>query len=509
MTEKENPVATHADCSTCGGHDCLTLWENGNTYCHQCGAVTKVSTTIFETKEEELEFKTVAYRGISKEAAEFYGILTGMDAEGNPINRVYPYPHKPKTRILPKDFSRNKGFTNNFLFGMNKFNAGSSKVLTVVEGEDDVPAAYEMLGSKFPVVGLPGAGTIKQVLKNPECYDYLKAFASIAIATDNDKAGNETADVLARAFPNKCYRVNMTLQKDAMAYAEAGQRSDFLYAWVNRAKYVPEWDTNTTEQFLRVLEEGHDSKYVPTGIEDFDKLCLGLMQAHLTVFTAPEGIGKTELMRMLEWKMLSEYPGMPFAFSHFEESQMRSLLGLVSYKLGKNVTRRSLITDMDEVKKAIAEITESETMHMFDINTDEDPLVLIERIKYYANVCDCKYIFFEPIQDLAHQRNPEDGTTVQFLDKLAVQLSRVASETGVGIVTIAHQNSEGEIRDSKLIGKQASVRIDLTRDLMNPDPEIANTTTLTAMKNRPVGPLGYAGQLTFDSESFTLKEKMF
>ena len=458
--------------------------------------------------EEELDLKVVAYRGVSKKSAEKYGILSGFDKEGNELTRVYPYPHRTKTRVLPKDFSRNKGFTNNYLFGMDKFNAGSSKVLTIVEGEDDVPAAYEMLGSSWPVVGLPGAGSVKQVLKNQECYDYIKSFSQIAICTDNDKAGNESADLLARAFPNKCYRVNMTLHKDPMAYAEADQKSDFLFAWINRSKYVPEWDVNTTEQFLRVLEEGKDSVYVPTGIEDYDKICLGLMQGHLTVFTAPEGIGKTEFMRMLEWKILSEHPGMPFAFTHFEESQMRSLLGLVSYKLNKNVTRRELITDMDEVRQAIKEITDSETMHMFDVSTDEDPMVLVERIKYYATVCDCKYVFFEPIQDLAHQRNPEDGTTVQFLDKLAVQLSRVASETGVGIITIAHQNSEGEIRDSKLIGKQASVRVDLHRDLMSPDYETANTTTLTVTKNRPVGPLGYAGQLFFDSESFTLREKV-
>lgn len=503
------PFLTHTDCPDCGGHDCLSVWADGGTYCHQCSKSIKGKKDKVDLITEELKLSTVAYRGISKDSAAFYGINTGFDTEGNPITRVYPYPHKPKVRILPKDFSQNKGFTNTHLFGMDKFNAGSSRVLTIVEGEDDVPAAYEMLGSKYPVVGLPGSGTVKNILKNPECYDYIKAFTSIAICTDNDKAGSEAADILSRAFPNKCYRVNMSLFKDPMAYAEAGKGSDFLYAWINRAKYVPEWDTNTKDQFLRVLESGKDSIYVPTGIDDYDKMCLGLMQGHLTVFTAPEGIGKTEFMRMLEYQLLSQHPGLPFAFTHFEESQMRSLLGLVSYKLQKNVTRRELITDMDEVKKAIAELTEPETMHMFDVGTDEDPLVLVERIKYYANVCDCKYVFFEPIQDLAHQRSAEDGTTVQFLDKLAVQLSRVASETGIGIITVAHQNADGDIRDSKLIGKQASVRIDLTRDLMNPDPELSNTTTLTVTKNRPVGPLGYAGQLVFDSPSFTLKEKVF
>jgi hypothetical protein len=140
---------------------------------------------------------------------------------------------------------------------------------------------------------------------------------------------------------------------------------------------------------------------------------------------------------------------------------------------------------------------------------DEDPLVILDRIKYYAQVCGCKYIFFEPIQDLAHQRSDPGESAEQFLSKLSVQLSRIAAETGVGIVTIAHQNDNGEIRDCRLIGKQAAVRVDLSRELLSSDEEARNTTTLTVVKNRPVGPTGYAGQLKFDIESFTLREKVY
>jgi hypothetical protein len=146
-------------------------------------------------------------------------------------------------------------------------------------------------------------------------------------------------------------------------------------------------------------------------------------------------------------------------------------------------------------------------MHQFSLGVDDDPMIMIDRIKYYATVCDCKYVFFEPIQDLAHQRSAEEGTAEQFLSKLSVQLSRVAAETGVGIITIAHQNDQGEIRDCRLIGKQASVRIDLERDIMATDEDTRNTTTLSVTKNRPVGTTGYAGQLTFDSDSFMLHEK--
>jgi len=42
---------------------------------------------------------------------------------------------------------------------------------------------------------------------------------------------------------------------------------------------------------------------------------------------------------------------------------------------------------------------------------------------------------------------------------------------------------------------------------MSEDKEERNTTRLLVTKNRPVGPTGYAGQVEFDPDSFTLKEK--
>lgn len=458
---------------------------------------------------EDLTFSHTSYRGIDKDVVELYNILTGFDKEGNQVSRVYNYPHHPKVRILPKDFSKNSGFTLTHLFGMNLWNASSSRILTITEGEDDAAAAYQILGKKYPVVSLPSATAGKSAKFLKQVHDYVDSFQTIVLAFDNDEAGESAATKFAAAFPNKVYRVNMTKHKDACDYLAAKDESDFLYAWINRTKYVPEWDVNTTDQFLRILDEGQDWVYVPTGIEAFDELGLGLMQGGLTVFTAPEGIGKTEFMRMLEYQLVSEHPDIPFAYCHMEETNMRSILGLASYKLGKNVTRRSLITDMKEVKQAIAEITSKENMHQFSIGVDEDPTVLLSRIKYYATVCDCKYVFFEPIQDLAHQRPDPSETAEQFLSKISVQLSRIASETGVGIVTIAHQNDHGEIRDCRLIGKQASVRVDLTRNILSQDEDERNTTNLTIVKNRPVGPTGFAGQLQFDIDSFTLREKVY
>lgn len=499
-------LKTHQTCPNCGHKECYSEFDDGNGYCFsQCGYIDNGSSDTHE-EELKLDYQYIEYSGISRATLEFCGIMTGVMEDGAQFNRLYPYPHKVKQRILPKDFSKNSGFSNDHLFLMDKWNAGSSRTLTIVEGEDDAAAAIEMLGSSWPVVALPGASISRALMEN--CKEWIDQFSQIAIATDGDDAGDRAASTLETIFPNKCYRVSMTKYKDAKEYLENGEGDLFKYAWINRKKYTLPWDTNTPAQFKKVFDESVEHEYVPTGIEGYDDLGLGLFQGELTVFTAPEGIGKTETMRFLEYNLIKNHPDVPFAFCHLEETPQRSLLGLVSYHLEKNVTRKDLITDVDEVYNAIDEISRSENIHQFRIGTDESPDVLIDRIKYFANVCGCKYVFFEPLQDIMHQRENGSGT-VEFLDKLSVNLSRTAAETGCGIVTIAHMNDQGSIRDSRQIQKQAAVRVDLERNPDSPHEDERNITRMYIRKNRPIGPVGPAGLLEFDINTFTLREKIY
>lgn len=524
-----DPVATHQICPKCGHDECYSIFEDGGGYCHSCqkgfpAPGGKVKMTFKEMAE--LTFDVRGYRGIDKDAVEFYGIQTGLDELGSEVTRVYPYPHMPKTRVLPKDFSQNKGFKNDHLFGMDKFNEGSSKVLTIVEGEDDVPSAYQMLGKKWPVVGMPG-GSAKQILKNTKCKKFIESFETIVIATDGDDAGDKAAEIFSRTFPNRCYRVAMTKYKDPNEYIQAGASSDFLYAWINRKKYVPENIFNTPDQFIEILKGDKQSMYLPTGIKEFDEKGKGLFQGYWTLFQAPEGIGKTEFMRKLEYVILKEHPTVPIAVMHLEETKKRSLLGLASYFLEKDVTLQDTEifvndngeeeirylpsyngTPEAEVEEAIREFTERENFYQFTLGVDDDPESILDQIRYFSEVCGVRYIFFEPIQDLGYSRQ-DDSSLEQWLSSLSTKMARLCSELGVGVVSIAHENDDGQIRDCRMIGKRAGVVVRLERDQQSTDDEVKNTTTLTIIKNRPVGNTGYAGQLLFNPATFTLEEKTY
>jgi twinkle protein len=97
---------------------------------------------------------------------------------------------------------------DNTLFGQQLFK-NEGRFVTVVEGELDALAAFEMLGSKFPVVSVSkgAAGAVKDFKQNLE---WLEGFENVVICFDNDTAGREAADKCAQVLsPNKARIVTM------------------------------------------------------------------------------------------------------------------------------------------------------------------------------------------------------------------------------------------------------------------------------------------------------------
>lgn len=214
----------------------------------------------------------------------------------------------------------------------------------------------------------------------------------------------------------------------------------------------------------------------------------------------------TEVMRLLEYRLFQEK--VPFASWHLEETKLRTLLGLVSYHLNQNVTRKDLIDELgveDLVETAIGELTSDEKIYQFFLQDHQGADDLIDMIRFFASACDVRYVFFEPIQDVIS--GTEDSKEAALAD-LSVRLSKLAAELNVGIVTIAHTNDNGETKYCKMIGQRASVILDIHRDKDSDDPLERNTTYITVEKNRPCAEVGSGGKLRFNSDSFTLKEIM-
>jgi len=352
-------------------------------------------------------------------------------------------------------------------------------------------------------VSLPSATPSKKLWDN--CHDWLNSFDQIVLSVDGDEAGNAVADKIAKMFPNKVYRVDHSKFKDANDFLKAGAGAEFKAAWWNANKYTPENVLNTTEQFLSLYHDTPEHQYVPTGIQALDDKILGLMQGHFTVIKAQTGIGKTEVMRFLEFNMLQNK--IPIAAWHLEETKLRSLLGLVSYQLKDNLTRRDLI-DLkgaeQQVIGAITSLTKGELFYQFYLGDGQGADDLIDQIRFFSQAAGCKFVFFEPIQDVVAGSSEESKE--QMLADLSIRLSKLAAELNVGIVTIAHTNENGDTKYCKMIGQRASVIIDLQRDKDADTLEERNTTYIRVEKNRPCSEVGSAGKMRFNSDTFTLRE---
>lgn len=506
---------------SCGSSDAFSWNTNGYGRCHGCdsGYPSRKETfgwakekypvgekmTVAEFTPKRIEASTqgryLSMRGITASTMEDFKVYTYEDRQ----EYVYPSGGIKVRRLDEKAFYAKNGFKGDELFGMNLFTAGCSKKVTITEGELDALSVAQMLKSSYinPVVSLPSATPSKKLWDN--CHDWLNSFDQIVLSVDGDEAGNAVADKIAKMFPNKVYRVDHSKFKDANDFLKAGAGAEFKAAWWNANKYTPENVLNTTEQFLSLYHDTPEHQYVPTGIQALDDKILGLMQGHFTVIKAQTGIGKTEVMRFLEFNMLQNK--IPIAAWHLEETKLRSLLGLVSYQLNDNLTRRDLI-DMkgaeQQVIGAITSLTKGELFYQFYLGDGQGADDLIDQIRFFSQAAGCKFVFFEPIQDVVAGSSEESKE--QMLADLSIRLSKLAAELNVGIVTIAHTNENGDTKYCKMIGQRASVIIDLQRDKDADTLEERNTTYIRVEKNRPCSEVGSAGKMRFNSDTFTLRE---
>ena len=454
---------------------------------------------VLDNTEQEGSY--IAMRGITEDTMEMFGVVTYGDTQ------EYTYPTGGiKVRKLPKDFHAKNGFKGDELFGMNLFPAGCSKVVVCTEGELDALSAWQMLknGSFVnPVVSFPSANPSGKLWE--KCKKYLDSFDKIVLSVDNDEAGQKLQAKMSEIFPDKTYIMNHGDLKDANDFLQAGMAKEYKQAWWNAKKFKPDSILSDAEDYLKLYEDSPDFEYFTTGIEELDEKMLGISKGYVTLVQAETGLGKTEFCRYLENRALnhSEYK---IAAMHLEESKLRSLLGLVSYKLGENVTIKKFIEEKgldEEVRGAISEISSSERFVTFDFDMQEGHEELIKQVRYLVAAMSVDFIFIEPIQDCVTGSSSEKEGK---LADLITQLSTLASKLNVGIVVVAHQNADGGSMYSSMITKRAAFELLLKRDRDSDDVVEKNRThVVIGRKNRTGLGNGSAGSLDFDLESYTLK----
>ncbi len=455
----------------------------------------------------EYTYEYLPWRGITADTFKFYGAKTKINSKGEPIAVGFRYPNEAYKvrRIGDKEFYSEKNTLGEApvgLFGRDKFSAGSHKFVTITEGELDAISLYQVL--KSPVVSVRSSSSAGR-----DCAlerSWLNSFDRVYLAFDNDQPGRDATRDVAKLFDyNKVFHVRFD-KKDANDYLQSGQSDELRNVWWNARRYLPDTIISDFSEFEKILGE-KPKKGIPYPFPTLTAMTYGIRTGESVLLTAQEGVGKTELMHAIEYKILKETPddvGVGAIF--LEEPKRRHLQALAGLELGKPVHLPDVGCNESEVLAALQKaVQKDERLHIYSHFGSDDPEVLLDTVRFMVSARSCHYVLLDHISMAVSGLAGEDERKA--LDYLSTRLEMMVKELDFALILVSHVNDEGKTRGSRYISKIADIRIDAERDKLNPDPVLRNTTYLTVSKNRFCGRTGPAGSIVFDPKTYTYKEE--
>lgn len=497
-------IETHKPCPCGKSSDGYSVSANGWGKCFVCDKSFKPTQEATETflSNEAVTIQTIPWRGISALTMTKYGTSTKVVGD-TPVEIAFKYPngaYKVRT-ISEKKFRAEGEMSSARLFGKNVFNAGQGS-LTIFEGEMDAMSGYQMLGT--PCVSVRSASSAVQDIKDE--WEYVKSFHKIYLCFDNDKPGTEATSKVASLLNDngRVFLVKLTKHKDANEYLVANEVNEFKNVWHNAKRYLPDNIISSFREVENALKERRVDSVCTFPFKTLQEMTYGIRLGEATLFTALEGIGKTEIIRSIEHHVLKE-TDFNVGIIHLEESKDRTIRGLVGYEMGSPVHLPDSNVSDEEVIEGYKRLSRrDERVHIYSHFGSDDPDTILSSIRFLVSVCDCRVIFLDHISILVSGLQSDDER--RQLDYISTQLKMMAEELQFALIFISHVNDNGDTRGSRNISKVANTVIHMERDKVAPTEEERNKTYLIVKKNRFTGMTGPAGYLVFDRSTFIIRE---
>jgi len=494
-------VDRHQPCPCGNSSDAYCTYSDGHGYCYSCSTYYPSN----ETEVNEYSYETIEWRSINKDTMTVYKVTAKVDPEGKPVSIGFPYSDTAlKVRSLSeKKFHSVGDMSNANLFGQQVFQAGQAKAITITEGELDALSVYQMLGSRYPVVSVRSASSAKKDCARQ--FDWLNSFERIYLCFDNDDPGRKATEEVAALFEfNKVYNVKLTKYKDANEFLEHGEAADFLRLWYNSRRFLPEGILSSFSEFDAIIDQKLENQAVTYPFPTLQRMTYGLRQGECTLFTALEGVGKTEIIRAIEHHVLKT-TDVNVGIIHLEENESKYLKKLAGYEMATPCHLPDTSVSDTQIKEAYRSVIRRDgRLHLHKHMESDNPDDILARIRFLATVCDCKYIFFDHITIAVTGSGDGDQTTL--LDYMSTKLGKMSEALNVGIAFISHVNDDGKTRGSRNISKMAHTWIHLNRNIEAETEVQRNTTHLTIKKNRFAHHSGPAGTLFFNPETYVVSE---
>ena len=445
-------------------------------------------------------YEYIPLRGIDKDVLIKYNVKTKINPEGKPIAIGFQYPNgSTKVRSLEhKEFHWAEGIPHvDGLFGRERFSAGEHKYITITEGELDALSLYQAVRS--PVVSVQSSGSAVRDCAADRAY--LNSFERVYLAFDGDAPGREAANKVANLFdPNKVYQLRFDKYKDANEFLQHGAEAALRNIWHNAKRYQPDNVISHQDEFDKILAEDLQLG-VPYPFPALNEMTYGIRTSESVLITAQEGVGKTELMHAIEYQLLKETTDAVAAI-FLEEPKRRHLQALAGLELRKPVHLPDCGCSVDQMAAALRQVVgRDERLHVYSHFGSDDPDSLLDTIRFLVAARNCRYVLLDHITMAVSGLAGEDERRA--LDYFSTRLEMMVKELDFALIMVSHVNDDGKTRGSRYISKVADIRIDVTRDLGNPDPVARNTTTISVSKNRFSGKTGEACKLLFNPETYT------
>jgi twinkle protein len=518
LHETTSEFIKHIACEHCGSSDANALYSDGHSYCFSCGVIESLEEAVanYQSKPKpemktEGEVKPIPDRGITRDTCEHYKVTQTVQ------KHIYPYADETgayvasKVRtVANKTFSVEGHWGKSTLFGQSLFHKGG-KYVTLVEGELDALAAFQMLGSKWPVVSIKNGA--QSALKDCKAnFEWLDSFDSVVICFDADEPGKKAAEEVAELFGVKAKIVKHIQNcKDACDYLKSGETKSFVDSWWKAETYVPDGIVAASSLWDEVSkpEQPAEALYPFKGL---NSLLYGFRPAELVTVTAGSGLGKSQFLREILYHILNttkwNIGGM-----FLEESVRKTARSIMSLRANKLLHLPDTKVSTEELHDAFQHTLGTDRIYLFDHFGSTSADNIINRIRYMAKACDCRIVFLDHLSIIISGQ--DNGDERKAIDVMMTRLRTLVQELNITLIVVSHLKrpsgnqghedgqavSLSQLRGSGAIAQLSDAVITLERNSMSADATERHTTKVAVAKNRYSGLTGPACDLRYDVDT--------
>jgi len=532
----------HDPCPECGSSDALAVYDDHmHCFAEGCSYFKKTDESEYQPPQSEPDhkffkesqelkavgtYRDIPERRISLDICKQYKVKISEDDQGN-IKHYYPYTDQAcrvvayKVReVATKKFHTEGNFKETGLFGECIYKAGQ-KYITITEGEIDALSLAEVFHGKWPVVSLKnGASSVEKSIQGS--YDFLNSFDYIVLAFDDDEAGRNAIEKAIAMFSPEKIKIMSYPEgyKDISDMLQAGLIKEISESFWNAKSWMPS-DIIGATQLKDEWMNRPDMISIKYPWVCLNNMTKGFRAGELVTITSGTGMGKSSVMRELEYHLLTKTKD-KVGIIHLEETTERTIDGLVGLHLDRayHLDDVRAQTDPKVAENAFNELfyraDGEEALTLYDgkeLSVDK----IISRIRLMAKAQKIKWVVLDHLNLVMSGDVKVDER--RNIDALMTQLREVVVETNIGLFVVSHlsrqpgtSHEEGaaislsHLRGSQGIAQLSNMVIALERNQQSDDPITRNTTTLRILKNRYTGETGVTGHLLYDQVTGRLNE---